>query len=459
VVIGILVLLFGWPLLLVRSLVLERHERHDQVAAEVAEQWGRHQVLGGPVLVVPYQVPVPPPAPAGDGAPPPRPQPPVTRTAYFLPAELEVTARLEPEVRHRGIFETVVYRGDVELRGRFEPLDLAGWSLSADDLNWDAATLHLGLLDLTGLRSAVLTWDGEPRPLGPGRGVGDLWPLGLVSAVGGTGGPGQGHEVVVRMTVLGSGGFEVLPLARTTRVNLESPWLDPSFIGTFLPEERRLGADGFTARWTVPDLAQGRPHRWRQGELPDNPEGALAARRGIALQQGRAGWEYASAEGETPVTSVGVSLIRPVDHYQRTERAVKYGLLVVVLTFTTVFLLEVVGRVPLHPIQYLLVGGALVVFYLLLLSLAEHAPFGAAYLGSSLAVAGLVAGYAAAILRAWRRGAVLAIVLLTLYAFLWSLLTAVDYALLLGSLGLFAILALLMWFTRRVDWWSSRQPA
>ena len=158
-------------------------------------------------------------------------------------------------------------------------------------------------------------------------------------------------------------------------------------------------------------------------------------------------------------SAFGVDLFLPVDAYQKTERSVKYGVLFLILTFLTFFLYEVFNGVPLHPMQYFLVGSALCIFYLLLLSISEHAPFGLAYLVAATATVLLIGGYSAAVLRGRLRALLMTIVLAVLYGYLYVLLQLEDYALLLGSIGLFVILALVMFLTRRIDWGSPRRGA
>ena len=447
-VIAALVVVLSIPLLLERGLVEERRSRRQAVAVEVAASWGGPQVLGGPVLAVPFRG-----TRAADGSwvrPP--------AVLHFLPAELVVEGDLVPEVRRRGIFEWVVYRADLRISGRFSPLDVAGWAVSRDELDWSGATLRLGLADVHGLRGAGLTWDGAEVPWAPGGRVEGLWSSGVQALVGeaaaaapraaaprAAAAAGRGHAFEITLSLLGSEVFEVLPLGGTSRVRLASTWPDPSFLGGFLPEERRVGADGFRAAWTVPDLAQGRPRRWRDGELGDRDLVSLRRPHGRPLADG----PLVDGGG---FASLGVALYRPVDHYQRIERSMKYAFVFILLTFVTLFLHEQAGRAALHPMHYLLVGAALVLFYLLLLSLSEHLGFTLADLVAAAAVVAQVTAYAVAVLRRRRSALTLGLVTAVLYAYFWVLLDAEDYALLIGSVGLFAVLALVMYLTRRVDW-------
>jgi inner membrane protein len=442
VVIAVLVMVLAIPLLLERGLVEERRNRREDVAVEVAASWGGPQVVGGPVLAVPFRGDR-----AADGS---WVRPPAVYD--FLPEELVVVGELVPEVRRRGIFDWVVYRAELRISGSYAPLDVAGWAVARDELDWSGATLRLGVADVHGLRGAGLAWDGQEVPWAPGGRVEGLWSGGVQALIGqaasgepAAAGGDRGHAFEITLSLLGSEVFEVLPLGGTSRVRLTSSWPDPSFLGGFLPEARRVAADGFEAAWTVPDLAQGRPRRWRDGELGDGD--VVRLRR----PGGRPEMEQ-PAMGVGGFASLGVALYRPVGHYQRTERSIKYAFLFILLTFVTLFLHELAGRAVLHPMHYLLVGAALVLFYLLLLSLSEHVGFTVAYLIAAAAVVAQVTAYGAAVLRQRRGALTLGLVTAILYAYFWVLLDAEDHALLIGSAGLFAVLALVMYLTRRVDW-------
>ena len=250
------------------------------------------------------------------------------------------------------------------------------------------------------------------------------------------------HRFEATLTLLGSGSFEILPVGIESRITLSSSWPDPSFLGAYLPEEHQVGADGFQARWTVLDLAQSRPRRWWDGQLADPDPQTHRAR---SLDSGRL-----TIEG--PVSVLGVALYQPIDHYQRCERSLKYALLFILLTFVTIFLHEVTGRVALHPMHYLLVGAALVLFYLLLLSLTEIIAFGYAYLVAATVVVVQITLYSTAVMRHRGRALTLGAVTALLYGAFWVVLTAADEALLLGTVGLFVALGLVMYLTRRLDW-------
>jgi inner membrane protein len=427
VLIGLLMLALLIPLFMVRGLISERQLRHDLTANEVANSWGMEQTLGGPVLRVPYLLR----GKDENGKPQVW-----TVHAIFLPEDLTITGQVTPERRSRGIFEVAVYRARLGWKGSFRQPSFAAWGIAAEDVLWKDAELAFGVPDMRGLRRGVkMSWAGQDLDLAPGGAVEGMWSRGLRTPVAGLAGgaAGQTYAFSFDLVLDGSRSLRFLPLGQQTTVHLGSPWPDPSFAGAYLPESRQVGEKGFDATWSVPYFGRSYPQQWRSVEAATvAPQDALDA------------------------SAFGVDLFLPVDAYQKTERSVKYGMLFLLLTFLTFFLYEVFNPFSLHPLQYLLVGSALILFYLLLLSISEHAPFARAYAVASTATVGLIGGYSAAILRGRLRALGTAAALGALYGYLYVLLQAEDYALLLGSVGLFAILALVMFVTRRIDWYAPR---
>ncbi len=428
IVAGVLVLGLLIPLAMVRSLVQERQTRRAIVVQEVGALWGGEQTIGGPLLVVPYLVRTS----DGHGN--------VTthaEVAYFLPEALHVETKLVPERRSRGIFETVVYRADARVGGTFRRPQWNGWPVDPADIHWEQATVSLGITDMRGIRgAAAVRWGAESQPFTPGSGAPGLWSSGLSASA-----PGLRQldadgtiDFEIGLGINGSDEIRFLPLGKETLASVSSPWPSPSFSGAFLPESRSVRPDGFEASWRISYFGRSYPQRWRSSEA-----------------------EQVAPESSIEASGFGVGLFLAADAYQKTERAMKYGILFLTLTFLTFFLFETFSPVALHPLQYLLVGAALCLFYLLLLSVSEQIAFGAAYAVAASATVILIGAYSLAILGAARRALVLGLVLGGLYAYLYVLLQAEDYALLLGTLGLFAVLAMVMYVTRRIDW--SKRPA
>jgi inner membrane protein len=428
-IIGGLILILLIPLGMVSSLVSERQSRQKQASKEVADSWGRPQVLAGPVLTVPYLVHVKNEKGLDIGT--------QTYWVRFLPETLKIEGNVETERRNRGIFEVAVYRTGLHWTGTFQRPSFEDWHVEPKDILWRDAYLSIGVPDMRGITSGVgLTWGNRTLQLAPGGAEDGLWHSGLKVGIPDLedGKVGDAYAFAFDLAVNGSEDLSFLPLGKETTVALKSNWPSPSFCGEFLPAKRLIRGTGFDALWNVSWFGRNYPQQWRTSEAK----------------------EQAPAE-TLNLSAFGVQLFQPVDAYQKTERSTKYAVLFLVLTFLTFFLYEQFNPFSLHPVQYLLVGFALCLFYLLLLSITEHAPFGLAYLAAAAATVLLIGGYSAAILRGALRALLMTVVLGTLYGYLYVLLQLEDYALLLGSLGLFVILALVMYLTRRIDWASPRR--
>ncbi len=422
-ILGALCLILMIALSMIRSLVSERAERAKSVRAEIASSWGQNQTIAGPMLIVPYRIHY---SDAQGKA--------LVRVgrARFLPERLDINGTLLPELRHRGIYETVLYGANVRVAGAFAKPDFSGWGIAPEDILWESAVVTVGIPDLRGLRgNPGLQWGGTAVKFSGGSADTKLWASGLTATIplSSSAADGTRYPFAIDLRLNGSESIAFLPLGGETVVSLTSPWPAPSFGGAFLPESREVTASGFKARWSVSSLARSYPQRWP--DAGDNNEAIVASLSPSAFR---------------------VELYAPVGGYQKTDRSLKYGALFIVLTFVTFFLYELLSPVLLHPMQYLLVGGALCLFYLLLLSISEQAPFWIAYASASVATIALITAYSAALLRSALRVAGLATVLSFLYGYLFVLLQLEDWALLMGSIGLFLILALVMYATRRVDW-------
>ena len=397
---------------LVTGLLEERAARRDAAVAEITGTWGRSQQLTGPFLIVPYR---------DQAASSP------ARAAVILPESLLIDGQLDPVERHRGIYETVVYTTHLKLSGRFAPPDPASLGLPADRLAWDRAWLALGVDDLRGARSALsIRWNGQPLPLEPGARH-DLLPAGVHAALPPLAAGAEPAEFSLELDLNGSGRLAFTPVGDRTEVRLRSPWTDPGFTGALLPTRRELGASGFEAAWQTSYYGREYPRQWTS-DLASPGRDALAR------------------------SAFGVELVDVVDAYRTVERATKYGLLFFVLIFAAFFLFEVLAALRLHVFHYILVGAALVLFYLALLSLSEFLSFGLSYLAAAGASTLLISLYSVSILQGGARSLVIAGALGGVYGFLFFVLRMQDYSLLAGTAALFAVLALVMYLTRKIDW-------
>ena len=384
--------------------------------------------MSGPVLAVPYTQ-----AWTDEHG---RPQS-ATGQAYFLPAELRVDAVLDTQSRKRGIFEVIVYATTLKVEGRFVRPNLDWLRPAPAEIRWGDAVVAVGVSDPRALtRRATLTMAaGGATPFTGGTMDVGLFSAGIHAAVPDLGAVEAGASLPFSFTLEVNGTRDVrfLPSAEETTVKLSSTWPHATFVGARLPQSRTTGSGGFTAEWHVPDFGRPYTSRWSSGAM--NREQLIA-----------------QAEAST----FGVNLSQPVDVYQQAERAVKYAVLFIVLTFLVFFLWELFRVALLHPMHYVFVGFALCVFYLLLLSLSEHVGFDAAYGASSVVTMLLISGYAGAVLNGWRPGSSVAAALAALYGFLYLLLRLEDYALLAGAIGLFLILSAVMFLTRRMNWYELR---
>jgi inner membrane protein len=413
------------PVTWVYSTVQERASRRDEAVRDVSTTWGGPQTLAGPVLSVPYVYTVA----EGSGR-----QQQATAYAHVLPRDLQVDAKLLTERRRRGIFEVVVYRAELTVKGRFRHAALDWLRPAADRVDWSGAILSVGLSDPRGLsRRGVLTWNGREEAFTGGVQNLGLFANGIHARLPAQAVPEAGTETPFSFTLVVNGTRDIrfLPAAEETAITLQSGWPHPSFTGGRLPEQWEGTDAGFTARWHVPDFGRPYPGQWSSVEM------------NVQQLSERAG-----------ASAFGVALIQPVDIYQQAERAVKYAVLFFALTFLVFFLWEIFRTTLLHPVQYAFVGFALCVFYLLLVSLSEHAGFDLAYGVSSTAVTLLIAGYSRAVLHGTKQAGSVLGSLAGLYGFLYLLLRLEDYALLAGSVALLLVLGFLMFVTRRMDWYE-----
>jgi inner membrane protein len=433
---GVLLVALQAPLTMMCGVVSERTSRRDEVAREVAGNWGNAQVVAGPVLTIPYrylwdnqEV-----RPQADGRSPAQGTPYI---AYYniLPEQLEITGNIESSERRRTLFKVIVYTARLKVRGRFPKPVLTDARAVPNGILWDQATVNIGVSDPKGIaRPITLTWNDQQQPFVPGAQRNGMFDTGVhAPAPGVTADRTDPLSFEFDLELRGTREIKFIPSGNETTVRLASPWPHPSFIG-MPPDTPRIDAQGFEASWRVPYFGRGFPPAWKIGETQQEPQ--LAAPAAAA--------------------AFGVALVQPVDLYVQTDRATKYAALFIVMTFVIAFLWEITGSALVHPIQYLFVGFAMCVFYLLLLSLAEHVGFDVAYVLATAATVLLLAWYWSWVLGGRRQGLLMGMVLTLLYGYLYLLLRLEDYALLAGSIGVFVMLAIVMFLTRRVNWFELR---
>lgn len=408
-------------LVFVFGLVKQREGYRREAVANVASSIGQSQVLAGPVLVLPYTEvrTVDVRDDKGQGS---QQEKTVEGREIIFPKTLHVAGNLHPDVRKRGTHEVRIYQWQGEIRGEFAP-DALPPAAAHPGRRYGQPFLSWGISDVRGLRGTPqLLLDGSAKSLSQGSGLSGRSGVHLMLEEM----PAAGEKPLVASLTLrlaGTEEFAILPVGSSNDIRLKSSWPHPSFSG-ILPQHE-VDAQGFSAQWQVDALATQAQDMWRSGDSRGQSADLLQ-----------------------------VSLLEPVNVYLKAERATKYGILFVVLTFAGFFIFELLKKVPVHPIQYGLVGLALTIFFLLLLSLSEHIRFALAYLVAALACLGLIGVYLAAVLRSGKSALGFVAMLATLYGALYGLLILEDNALLVGSGLLFVILAAIMFFTRKLDWYA-----
>lgn len=411
-----LILLFLIPLLMIRSMVTERKNRSIAAEEEITSMWGGSQVLGGPYIAVPYRYTYKENNEIREAQ----------SYLIILPEKLSASADMSTEMRSRGIYKVPVYETNVEVSGYFGKPDVKHLQVPEKDISWDQALVVMELPDMRALQAeANFLWAEEPLKLRNDVGRVRLFTSGIQTNLPLGWNRTEKTPYSFKLKLRGAKSISFLPLGATTEVKLVSTWASPSFSGSFLPKDREVGEKGFTASWFVVSLARNYPDVWKLQDVDTN----------TILD-----------------SKFGVELFKPVDLYAKVERSVKYGTLFIFLPFLTFFLFEVFSRKRIHIFQYLMIGAANIVFYLLLLSLSEHIGFDAAYVIGAAAVTVLIVFYSSAVLSTKRQGYAMAPVLIGLYLFLYTVLQSEDYALLIGSVGLFLLVAVVMFITRKIQW-------
>lgn len=419
VIVLLLTLVLMIPTSMVSGLIYERQSHRNSAIHEVSEKWARTQTITGPILLVPYEIT----HRNKDGE--------VTgRTLDYLqilPESLETTGNVAPQIKHRGIYEVVLYNADIDIKGSYKMPDMAAFVPSGGEVLWEKAAFAVGLSDLRGLEAQpAFLWAGKKGTFEPG--YPDNFTLGEsgVSAPVTVNAASTRIDFSLQIKMKGSGSLFFTPVGKTNTVQLQSTWADPKFTGAFLPDASDISESGFTANWNVLHMNRSYPQVFDKD--------MSSAIRSSAF---------------------GMDFLLPVDNYAKSERSIKYAILFIGLTFLMVFFMEMRQRSRVHPFQYALIGISLIIFYTLLVSISEHLSFNTAYLIAAGMTTVLIALFAISLFENRKAGLFTGAVLGLLYGFLFVTLQSQDYALLIGSLGLFFILAAIMYFSRRINMYGS----
>jgi len=409
--IGALVLLLMIPAYFVQNLVQEREERQKEAFEEISSKWAGAQNITGPVLVLPYNETTTNREGSSTAT---------RQLAYVLPDKLTIEGEMTPEERHRGIYQVMLYSAVLNIKGQFNSIPLKQLRLDSSNVLWNEAYVIIDLRDARGLKEEMqLKWNDSTVTLNPGSPDNVLMKKAFTAPVTVT--PDGAISFSSKIRFNGSRELLFTPVGRETAVTLGSSWREPSFTGGMLPEYK-AGDAGFTATWKSLSHTRNFPQAWKETY-----------------------YDLSSA-------SFGSALFIPVNGYQKTMRSVKYAILCIVLTFAAFFLIEMVNKKSVHPVQYALVGAALILFYTLLLSFSEYIGFNPAYLIATVATVGLIGWFAGGVLSSGKLSWLLSALLGLLYGYVFTILQLQDYSLLLGSIGLFITLAVIMHFCRKIRW-------
>jgi len=421
--IGILILLLLIPSSLVDSLITERALRQDQTIKDVTDQYSGSQLIQGPVLVIPYKELVTENDAKGN---------PVTRQViknlYVLPNDLHYKGNLVSEVLHRGIYEVPVYNGTIKVSGNFTKADLGALSLNPDQLLPEKASVIFSISDLKGLKTnPQVNIGGQTLTAEPAAGD-NLFANSLQVALNLKELMDKTVPFRFDLDLKGSEELSFLHIGKTTDVEISGNWDSPSFDGRYLPDTRVVNDKGFSAKWRMLYYNRPFPQQWvNDVSLLTNDKKAADA-------------------------IFGVKMKLPVDQYQKTTRTSKYAILIIMLTFVSLFLTELIGKRKVHVFNYILIGAAMLIYYTLLLSFSEQVGYSLAYLIASVATIALIAAFLGSLLKNKKAAVIFTFILTLFYSFIYVIIQLEDLSLLIGSIALFIIVAALMYSSRKINW-------
>jgi inner membrane protein len=411
-IIGLLI-----PQTMIQNLIVERQSNRNQVVNEVSSKWGTSQQITGPVVTVPYIF-----TKTENGK-----STTYKRYAHFLPNDLTVNGNVATNTKKRGIYNVILYDADAQIRGTFKPFDLEAIQLKDSMMLWEEAFVSVGITDMRGItQKAIFACNGSTYAFQPGIPKAQSSIKSGVHANMPITHPQKPLEFSFKLNVQGSQNLRFIPIGEQTTVEVTSPWADPKFDGAFLPKSHTVNDSGFVAKWQIINHNRNYAQQWKHGNINFQP------------------------------SAFGVDFIIPVDEYQKALRSSKYAMLIIFLTFITFLVIEMIHHIQIHPFQYTLVGAALVLFYSLLISISEHFGFNAAYTISTIMTSAVIGMYSRFIFKTTALWSFLLAGLVTIYAFVFVVLNSQDYALLIGSIGLFAVLGVVMYATRNIQFYQDK---
>jgi inner membrane protein len=412
---------------MVQDLIRERKNRQDNAFREVSSSWANEQKITGPVITIPYKHFE-------------KVQSSDKKTyqlietidyAHFFPETLIIESDISPKERYRGIYTVIVYNSQLHISGEFPHPDFSKLDIDEKNVLWDNAYISVGITDVRGIQEQIsMKWENDSLVFNPGLENTDLYTTGISSDIAFSHKNTQNNSYSYSLNIdcNGSSRLSFIPIGKTTQVSLQAKWGTPKFDGAFLPDSRKITQDSVYADWQVLHVNRAYPQQIT-GSYHTN-----------SINQ----------------SEFGITLKIPVDHYQKSMRSAKYAALFITLTFLIFFLIQVLKSIRIHPIQYIIVGLALCIFYTLLIALSEHIPFGWSYLIASGSIIGLIGMYTYFMFNNARITALFLLLLTILYGFIFIIIQLEDYALLMGSIGLFIVLGTVMYLSRKIDWYNTK---
>lgn len=424
-VVGFLLLVLLIPLQFVKMLISERAYRQTEVIREINSKWGNEVLLSGPILKVPYKTYKEERIYNEKTKTFQTNTETIVKTAYLLPDSLQIDSDVKYIERGRTIYESVVYTANNTLSGNFPKIDFSDQDIKPKDILWDRISVEIRTSNLKGIRNSVaVTLGDETLAMTPKY---NQSYLNIIESSFVKNYSEENNDPVsftFDLIINGSESLKFIPLGKETSVTMDSNWHSPSFDGSPLPNEetKRIEETGFHADWQAFQINRQFQQQFFS-EIPDLSKFAF-----------------------------GTNFVVPVDEYQKSERTAKYGFMVIGLTLLVFLLIQIASKIYIHPFQYVMIGLALVMFYTLLISISEHSSFFKAYAIAAAAVLGLITIYSRAILKGFKFPLLVCASLASLYGFIYVIIQLENYALLVGSVGLFVILAVVMFASRRIDW-------
>ncbi|MDT3738255.1 MAG: cell envelope integrity protein CreD [Candidatus Kapabacteria bacterium] len=417
VIIGLILLI---PAAMIEDMIYERESIQKDAIYEVSSKWANEQTISGPFITIPFFKHINQ-LPNTDSL---KNFSTYQQFIHVLPSELNISGTINPERRYRGIYEIVVYNSVLKISGKFQKPNFASAGIPQEDVMLNNAVFTVGIDDLRGIEKQIgLKWNMDEFNFNPGVESNDIVTTGINTKIVLDSATSE-YNFAFNIILKGSQKLYFTPVGKVTDINIKSSWTNPSFNGAFLPDKRSISANGFNANWNVLHLNRNYPQSWIGNNHKINE------------------------------SSFGIDLILPVDNYQKSMRTAKYVILFIGFTFLTFFFIEVLNKIFIHPVQYILVGIALIVFFTLLLSISEQTNFNLAFIVSAIATILLITGYVRAILKSTQLSMLLSSILILLYTFIFVIIQLQDLALMIGSIGIFLILAIVMYFSRKIDWYN-----